>query len=65
MFCNRRMNYIDANIYDIENLNCLTEITNYNYNYVSSLFKKTTALSLRDYYLDRKLETADLLIKEG
>lgn len=63
--CNRIMNYIDTNIYDIEDLNDLTQITNYNYNYLSSLFKKTTGSTLRDYYLNRKLETADVLVKEG
>lgn len=64
-FCNRIMNYIDANIYDLENLNDLTHITNYNYNYLSSLFKNTTGSTLRDYYLNRRLETADVLVKEG
>lgn len=64
-FCNRIMNYIDANIYDLENLNRLTQITNYNYNYLSSMFKKTTGSTLRDYFLNRKLETADVLVKEG
>lgn len=64
-FCNRIMNYIDANIYDLENLNGLTQITNYNYNYLSSLFRKTTGSTLRDYLLNRKLETADVLVKEG
>lgn len=64
-FCNRIMNYIDANIYDLENLNGLTKITNYNYTYLSSMFKKTTGSTLRDYFLNRKLETADVLVKEG
>ena len=64
-FCNRIMNYIDANIYDLENLNGLTQITNYNYNYLSSMFKKTTGSTLRDYFLNRKLETADVLVKEN
>lgn len=63
-FCNRIMNFIDANIYDLENLNGLTQITNYNYNYLSSMFKKTTGSTLRDYFLNRKLETADILVKE-
>ncbi len=64
-FCNRIMNYIDANIYDLENLNDLTRIVNYNYNYLSSMFKKTTGITLRDYFLNRRLETADVLVKEG
>jgi len=65
IFCNRIMNYIDTNIYKIENLNCLAAVTNYNYNYVSYLFKKTTKMNLREYFLDKKLEVADTLLKEG
>ncbi len=65
IFCNRIMNYIDTNIYNMESLNCLAEVTNYNYNYISCLFKKTMNLNLRDYFIDKKLELADTLLKEG
>jgi len=65
MFCNRIMSYIDANIYDISNLNELAKIANYNYCYLSQLFRKTTGRTLRDYYLNRRLEAADGLIREG
>lgn len=65
IFCNRIMNYIDTNIYDMDSLGELSKLTNYNYNYISTLFKKTTGITLRDYYLNRKLETAEKLIKEG
>ncbi len=65
MFCNRIMNYIDTNIYSLENLQDLTQITNYNYNYISTVFKKTTNTNLRDYFVTRKLEVADMLLKEG
>lgn len=59
------MNYIDANVYDMENLSDLSAVTNYNYNYVSTLFGKTTGMSLRDYFVNKKLEVADALVKEG
>lgn len=65
IFCNRIMNYIDTNVYDIENLQSLAAVTGYNYNYLSTLFKKTTSINLRDYFLSRKLEVADMLFKEG
>ncbi len=65
IFCNRIMNYIDTNIYSLENLRDLATITNYNYNYISTVFQKTTGTTLRDYYVNRKLEVADMLIKEG
>ncbi len=64
-FCNRLMTYIDENIYAVENLGDIIKLTNYNYNYISALFKRTTGTTLRDYYLNRKLETADVLVKEG
>lgn len=64
-FCNCLMTYIDENIYEVSNLNDLIKLTNYNYNYISALFKKTTGTTLRDYYINRKLETANILVKEG
>ena len=65
IFCNRIMNYIDTNIYDIENLGDLQKVTNYNYSYISALFSETTGMALRDYYINRKIEIADMLIKTG
>jgi AraC-like DNA-binding protein len=43
----------------------LSEATNYNYSYLSSLFRKTTSGTLADYYRRRRLETARLLIAGG
>jgi len=65
ILCNKIMNYIDTNIYDIENLGDLCDVTNYNYSYISALFSETTGMTLRDYYVNRKLEIADMLIKAG
>ncbi len=65
IFCNRIMNYIDTNIYSLENLRDLAAIANYNYNYISTVFQKTTGYTLRNYYVKRKLEVADMLVTEG
>lgn len=62
--CYRLMNYIDTHIYTMTSLEELSEVTNYNYSYLSSLFHKTTSGMLTDYYRRRKLETARLLIEE-
>ena len=62
--CYRLMNYIDTHIYTMTGLEELSEVTNYNYTYLSSLFRKTTAGTLADYYRRRRLETARLLIAE-
>lgn len=63
--CYRLMNYIDTHIYTLTSLGELAEATNYNYSYLSSLFRKTTSGMLTDYYRRRRLETARLLIDEG
>lgn len=62
--CYRLMNYIDTHIYTMTGLEELSEVTNYNYSYLSALFRKTTAGTLADYYRRRRLETARLLIAE-
>ncbi len=62
--CYRMMNYIDTHIYTMTGLEELSVATNYNYSYLSSLFRKTTAGTLADYYRRRRLETARLLIAE-
>ena len=63
--CYQLMNYIDTHIYTMSGLEELAESTNYNYSYLSSLFHKTTAGTLADYYRQRRLETARLLILEN
>ena len=65
ILCNQIMNYIDMNIFDIESLTVLTNVINYNYSYLSTLFKNVTKMTLREYFTNRKLEVAKLLIEEG
>ena len=62
--CYRLMNYIDTHIYTMTGLEELSVATNYNYSYLSSIFRKTTSGTLSDYYRRRRLETARLLIAE-
>ncbi|HBF86143.1 MAG TPA: hypothetical protein DDW54_00530 [Clostridiales bacterium] len=64
LLCYRLMNYIDTHVYSMKSLEELSEFTNYNYSYLSTLFKRTTKKTLADYYRDKKLETAKLLISE-
>ena len=63
--CLRLMNYIDNHIYTINNLAELAEISNYSYNYTSNLFKRVTGDTLTNYYQNRRLETAMLLLQAG
>ena len=63
--CYRLMNYIDTHIYTMTGLEELSELTNYNYSYLSALFRRVTGKTLADYYRNRRLETARLLITEN
>ena len=65
LLCLRLMNYIDNHIYTIKNLKELTDISNYSYNYMSNLFKRVTSDTLMNYYQNRRLETAMLLLQSG
>lgn len=65
LICFKVMNYIDNHIYTLKSLTELCEITNYSYNYLSNLFKKTTSETLLSYYRNRRLETAYLLLGSG
>ena len=48
----------------MKNLRELCEVTNYNYNYLSNLYKKVTSDTLANYFRSRRLETARLLLAE-
>ena len=63
--CYKLMNYIDTHIYSIRSLTELEGVTGYSYNYLSTLFKKTTSLTLHQYYNDKKTEIISQLIKEN
>lgn len=65
ILCYRVMNYIDTHIYSIQTLENIAPRFNYNYSYLSNLFRKTTGKKLSDYFQSRKLETAKVLILEN
>jgi len=65
LLCHRLMNYIDTHIYSMKNLNELSALTEYSYGYLSSLFKRTTQLSLSDYFREKRLDAARLLLLDG
>lgn len=64
ILCYRLMNYIDTHIYTMTSLEELSEVTNYNYSYLSALFRKVTSSTLIEYYRSRRLETAKILLEE-
>lgn len=64
ILCYQVMNYIDTHVYSLTNLESIAPKFNYNYSYLSNLFKKTTGKKLSDYFQSRKLDTAKVLILE-
>lgn len=63
--CYRMRNYIDTHIYSMKNLSEMADAMNYNYSYLSELFRAVTGGTLQEYHRDRKMERACLLIREG
>ena len=64
-FCYQMMNYIDTHIYTMKTLQAMATAFNYNYSYLSALFKETTGGSLSCYHRKKKLETATVLLREN
>ena len=64
VLCFQLMNYIDTHIYSLEKLEDLAPRFNYNYSYLSKLFKTTTGKTLLEYYHSRKMQIAKTLILE-
>ena len=62
--CYKIMQYLDTHIYTLKNLYELTDITNYNYSYLSAVFKNTTGISISEYFRNKKLLVAKKLLTE-
>lgn len=62
--CYQMMNYISTHIYVIDKLSELSDFFGYSYSYLSDLFRKTTGDTLMNYYTNRRLDAAALLLKE-
>ena len=63
--CNDVNNYIDTHIFSIRNLSELSDITSYNYSYLSNVYKNTTGETISDYYNNKRFEKAKMLLEEG
>ena len=63
--CYKIMNYIDTHVYTIRSLEEVANALNYNYSYLSSLFKSTTGNTLFSYYENKRLEIARELLTDG
>ena len=65
ILCFQLMKYIDNHVYSLQNLSDIAPKFNYNYGYLSGLFKKTTGKTLSEYFHHRKMETAKALVIEN
>ncbi len=64
MICYQVMHYIDTHIFSIKRLDDVAKAINYNYSYLSTLFKNTMGSSILDHYKQSKLKKAVALISE-
>ena len=64
ILCYSIMRYIDANLFHIKNFSDIADYFNYNYSYLSKVFKQTTKMTILDYLSNKKLERAKFLIDE-
>lgn len=64
VFCYKIMSYIDNNIYTIKNLYELSKVFNYSYTYISATFVKGTKMTIANYYRQKRLEVAKILLEE-
>ncbi len=63
--CYRIMNYIDTHIFSIRSLTELSSVTGYNYSYLSSIFKLRTGGTISQYYYEKKMNIAKMLLSEN
>ena len=57
--------YVDQHFLHLDQLEDLSQVFNYNYTYLSRLFKKQTGFTLKKYILNRRLKLAMQLIENN
>ncbi|MBQ8850584.1 MAG: helix-turn-helix domain-containing protein [Clostridia bacterium] len=62
--CYQAMDYIDSHLFSMRSLTEISDSMNYNYSYLSNLFKKNMGQGLLDYYRIRRLEISKRLLLE-
>ena len=65
VLCYQIMDYINSNLFNLNSLTVLEKEFNYSYNWLSSVFKKNTSLTIIEFYnLQRLTISKDLIIKK-
>lgn len=57
--------YIDQNIFNLKKLGDLENVFFYNVNNLSKIFHAQTGISLHQYFISKKMETASALLEKG
>ncbi len=65
VLCFQIMDYINSELFNINNLSDLSKVFKYSYNHLSAIFKKTTSVNIIEYYNMLRLDVAKTLIEEG
>lgn len=65
ILCYKIMRHIDSNLFSINNLTEVANGLNYNYSYLAKIFKQTTNITITQYFTNKKMERAKVLINEG
>ena len=63
--CRHISHYIDSHIFTMKQLSECAAALSYNYCYLSTVFKKTTGISMSEYHRGKKLDMSKVLISEG
>lgn len=61
----RVIQYVDNNIYDIDNVSTICRDLCYSSSYLSRIFHARTGMTLQQYLNEKKIESAEKLIKSG
>ena len=65
LLCYEAMSYVDSEVLNIKSLTEVSSALNYNYSYLSDLFKRTTGQTLAEYYRGKRLDVARELLDDG
>ncbi len=63
--CGHVMEYIDSRIYTMKSLREVASAMGYNYSYVSTLFHKTTGVTLNNYFKQKRMNEAKNLLSNN
>lgn len=61
----RVIRYVDDHLFEIDSIRSIANELNYNYSYLSYMFKKHTGITLQKYITDKKMESARSMLLES